>query len=93
MNTKKECSQMSFLWALIVGGVIGWLAGLIVGRDVPGGIIGNIIAGFVGAWLGTLLLGDWGPNVADFAIIPAIIGSVALVFLLSLIMRSFRKAD
>jgi uncharacterized membrane protein YeaQ/YmgE (transglycosylase-associated protein family) len=93
MNTKKECSQMSFLWALIVGGVIGWLAGLIVGRDVPGGIIGNIIAGFVGAWLGTLLLGDWGPNVADFAIIPAIIGSVALVFLLSLIMRAFRKAD
>jgi uncharacterized membrane protein YeaQ/YmgE (transglycosylase-associated protein family) len=93
MNTKKECSSMSFIWALIVGGVIGWLAGLIVGRDVPGGIIGNIIAGFVGAWLGTLLLGDWGPNVADFAIIPAIIGSIALVFLLSLIMRAFRKAD
>jgi uncharacterized membrane protein YeaQ/YmgE (transglycosylase-associated protein family) len=84
---------MSFIWALIVGGVIGWLAGLIVGRDIPGGIFGNIIAGFVGAWLGTLLLGDWGPNVADFAIIPAVIGAVVLVFLLSLVMKAFRKAD
>ena len=52
---------MSFIWALIVGGVIGWLAGLVLGKDIPGGIIGNIIAGFVGAWLGTLLLGNWGP--------------------------------
>jgi uncharacterized membrane protein YeaQ/YmgE (transglycosylase-associated protein family) len=83
---------MSFIWALIVGGVIGWLAGLIVGRDVPGGIIGNIIAGFVGAWLGTMILGNWGPHVSDFAIIPAILGSIALVLLLSFIMRSFRKA-
>jgi uncharacterized membrane protein YeaQ/YmgE (transglycosylase-associated protein family) len=84
---------MSFIWALIVGGVIGWLAGLILGRDIPGGIFGNIIAGFIGAWLGTLLLGNWGPNVANFAIIPAIIGAVVLVFLLSLVMRAFRKTD
>ncbi|OLS33621.1 GlsB/YeaQ/YmgE family stress response membrane protein [Bacillus sp. MRMR6] len=83
---------MGFIWSLVVGGVIGWLGGLIVGKDVPGGIIGNIIAGFVGAWLGTLIFGNWGPNVADFAIIPAIIGAVALVFILSLIMRTFRKA-
>lgn len=26
---------MSFLWALIIGGIIGWLAGVITGRDVP----------------------------------------------------------
>jgi uncharacterized membrane protein YeaQ/YmgE (transglycosylase-associated protein family) len=83
---------MGFLWALIIGGIIGWLAGMIVGKDIPGGVIGNIIAGFVGAWLGTWILGDWGPIVADFAIIPAIIGAVVLVFILSLIMRGFRKS-
>lgn len=82
---------MSFLWSLIVGGIIGWLASLIVGRDIPGGVIGNIIAGFVGAWLGTLVLGSWGPRMADFAIIPAIIGSIVLVLILSLILRGFRK--
>jgi uncharacterized membrane protein YeaQ/YmgE (transglycosylase-associated protein family) len=84
---------MNFIWALIIGGIIGWLAGLIVGRDIPGGIIGNIIAGFVGAWLGTAILGDWGPHVADFAIFPAIIGSAVLVLLLSFILRSFRRTD
>ena len=84
---------MGFLWSLIIGGVIGWLAGMIVGRDVPFGIIGNIIAGFVGAWLGSLILGNWGPSVADFAIIPALIGAIVFVFILSLILKGMRKAS
>ncbi|MBT2645392.1 MULTISPECIES: GlsB/YeaQ/YmgE family stress response membrane protein [Bacillales] len=84
---------MGFLWSLIIGGIIGWLAGMIVGRDVPFGIIGNIIAGFVGAWLGSLILGNWGPSVADFAIIPALIGAIVFVFVLSLILKGMRKAS
>lgn len=83
--------MFSFLWALIIGGIIGWIAGMVVGKDIPGGVFGNIIAGFVGAWLGTAIFGNWGPEIADFAIIPALIGAVLLVFLLSLVMRAFRK--
>ncbi|QED47074.1 GlsB/YeaQ/YmgE family stress response membrane protein [Cytobacillus dafuensis] len=83
--------MFTFLWSLIIGGIIGWIAGMIVGRDIPGGVFGNIIAGFVGAWLGALIFGNWGPDIAGFAIIPALIGAVLLVFLLSLIMKSFRK--
>lgn len=82
---------MGFLWSLIVGGIIGWIAGLIMGRDIPGGVIGNIIAGFIGAWLGGLLLGSWGPEIGDFYIVPALIGAVVLVFIVSLIMGSMRK--
>ncbi|MCT1403239.1 GlsB/YeaQ/YmgE family stress response membrane protein [Paenibacillus sp. p3-SID867] len=82
---------MNFLWSLIVGGIIGWIAGLIMGRDIPGGIIGNIIAGFVGAWLGGLLLGSWGPEMGGFFILPALIGAVVLVFIVSLIMGSMRR--
>lgn len=82
---------MSFLWSLIVGGIIGWIAGLIMGRDIPGGIIGNIIAGFVGAWLGGLLLGKWGPEMGGFFIVPALLGAVVLVFIVSLIMGSMRR--
>ena len=31
------------IWSLIVGGILGWLASLITGKDVPGGVIGIII--------------------------------------------------
>ncbi|MBU8753574.1 GlsB/YeaQ/YmgE family stress response membrane protein [Priestia megaterium] len=82
---------MEILWMLIVGGIIGWLASLITGRDVAGGIIGNIIAGFIGAWLGGLIFGDWGPVVGGFAIIPAIIGSIILVLIISFILRKVGK--
>ncbi|CAH0346033.1 hypothetical protein BCI9360_02345 [Bacillus sp. CECT 9360] len=76
---------------LIVGGIIGWLGGLIIGRDVPGGIIGNIIAGFVGAWLGSALLGSFGPVIGGFYIFPALIGAIIVVFLVGLILRNIRR--
>lgn len=82
---------MAFIWMLIVGGIIGWLASVIVRRDVPGGIIGNIVAGIIGAWLGSALLGDWGPVIGGFFIIPAIIGAVILIFIVSLILRNTRR--
>lgn len=80
---------MNLILFLIVGGLIGWLASLIVGKNIPGGIVGNIIAGIIGAWIGDAILGDWGPQIADIAIIPALIGSIVLVFVLSLIMGAF----
>lgn len=82
---------MSFLWSLIVGGFLGWIAGLLIGRDVPGGMIGNIIAGIIGSWIGTALFGTFGPVVGGFAIVPALIGAIILIFIASLIFRSMKK--
>ncbi|WP_203332955.1 GlsB/YeaQ/YmgE family stress response membrane protein [Planococcus beigongshangi] len=84
---------MGFILFLIMGGIIGWLAGLILGKDIPGGIIGNIIAGIIGAWLGSLILGDWGPQIWDVYIIPALIGALILVFVLSLILGSMGRKN
>ncbi|MFD2616793.1 GlsB/YeaQ/YmgE family stress response membrane protein [Terrilactibacillus laevilacticus] len=84
---------MGFIWSLIIGGILGWLGSLIVGRDVPGGIIGNIIAGFIGSWLGNFLLGQWGPETGGFYIFPALIGAIVLIFILSLILRSFKRRN
>ncbi|MBI0578074.1 GlsB/YeaQ/YmgE family stress response membrane protein [Neobacillus cucumis] len=82
---------MGFIWSLIIGGVIGWLAGLIMHKDLPGGIIGNIIAGFIGAWLGSFIFGDWGPEIGDFFIIPALIGAIILVLIVSFVIKSMRR--
>ncbi|MEJ8776731.1 GlsB/YeaQ/YmgE family stress response membrane protein [Pseudogracilibacillus sp. ICA-222130] len=82
---------MGTLWALIVGGILGWLAGLIISKDVPGGIIGNIIAGIVGGWLGSILMGNFGPEIGGFFIIPTLIGAIIVIGILSLIMGSIRK--
>ena len=75
---------MGFILYLIVGGVIGWFAGVILGRDLPGGVIGNIVAGIVGAWIGGKLLGNWGPTLSDFYIIPSIIGALIFLIILSI---------
>lgn len=83
---------MGWLWALIMGGIIGWLAGLVVGRDIPFGIVGNIIAGFIGAWLGSFLLGNWGPVAGGFYFFPALIGAIVLIAILSLILRGTTRA-
>ena len=52
------------IW-LIVGGVVGWLAGLLMGDNF--GIIGNIVVGIVGAFLGGLIFahGDINTRRAD----------------------------
>ncbi|MDR4984321.1 GlsB/YeaQ/YmgE family stress response membrane protein [Bacillus cereus] len=79
------------IWSLIVGGILGWFAGLLIGRDVPGGVIGNIIAGIVGSWLGTTLFGNFGPVIGGYAIVPALIGAIILIFIVSFIFRAMRK--
>ncbi len=83
--------MLSLIWTLIIGGVIGAIAGAITSRNLPLGWLGNIVGGLVGAWLGQALLGSWGPQLADIAILPAIAGAVILVFLVSLVTN--RLAD
>lgn len=84
---------MSFIWFLIIGGLLGWLAGVILGKNVPGGIIGNIIAGVIGSWIGSMLLGNWGWQVSDFYVFPALIGAIILIFIVSFVMKSVSKAS
>jgi uncharacterized membrane protein YeaQ/YmgE (transglycosylase-associated protein family) len=72
---------MHFLWTLIVGAVIGSVGGAIAGEKR--GCIFDIVAGLVCATIGQALFGNWGPQVADMAIVPAIIGAVIFVAVVS----------
>ncbi|WP_436855143.1 GlsB/YeaQ/YmgE family stress response membrane protein [Staphylococcus caeli] len=82
---------MGFILMIIVGGLIGWLAGVILGKDIPGGIIGNIIAGLVGSLIGSKLLGTWGPVLGGVPILPALLGAIVLILLLSFVLKALRK--
>ncbi len=84
--------MISFIWFLIIGGILGWLAGVILGKDIPGGVIGNIIAGIIGSWIGNTLLGEWGWRVSDFYVFPSLIGALALILIVSFLLKSLRKA-
>ena len=84
--------MFGLIWTLIIGGIIGAVAGAIVSRDMPMGWIGNIIGGLVGAWLGESILGSWGPNLADIAILPAIVGAIIVVMIVSFVTRSMAKS-
>lgn len=84
--------MISFIWFLIIGGILGWLAGVVLGKDIPGGIIGNIIAGIIGSWIGSMVLGDWGWKVSDFYVFPALIGAVVVILVVSFILKTMRKA-
>ena len=48
---------MGFIVWLVIGGVIGWLASIIMKTNAQMGIVANIIVGCVGAWLGGWLAG------------------------------------
>ena len=52
------------IW-LIVGGVVGWLASLIMRTDAQQGIILNIVVGIVGAVIAGLILGGGNINNSD----------------------------
>ncbi len=48
---------MNLILALIIGGIIGWLASIVMRRDAQQGILLNIVVGIVGSILGSFLLG------------------------------------
>ena len=47
---------MGLIIALIVGGIIGWLASIVMRTDAQQGIILNVVVGIVGSMLGGLVL-------------------------------------
>ena len=51
---------MGLIVTLIIGGVIGWLASLVMKTGAQMGIIANIVVGIIGAALGFWLAGALG---------------------------------
>ena len=77
---------MGLIAWLIFGGLVGWIASMIMGTDAQQGILMNIIVGIVGALLGGFLasllgLGGVGSFFNIWSWIIAILGAVILLWL------------
>jgi uncharacterized membrane protein YeaQ/YmgE (transglycosylase-associated protein family) len=80
----------SLLVFLVVGGVAGWLAGLLV-KGFGFGLLGNIVVGIVGAFIAGWLFPTLGFSLGSgivAAILHATIGAVVLLVLLRVIKRA-----
>lgn len=74
---------------LVVGGVAGWLAGLII-RGGGLGLIGNIIVGVLGAFISGFLFEKLDISIGSgiaASLISAVVGAVVLLFVIGLIKK------
>lgn len=78
---------MGWIIALIVGGVAGWLASMVMNRDASMGIFWNIVVGCVGSVIGNLVANQfgWAGSVQQFSITGLIIAFVGAVILLAIV--------
>jgi uncharacterized membrane protein YeaQ/YmgE (transglycosylase-associated protein family) len=75
---------MGIVTTVIVGGIIGWLASIVMKANAQMGIIANVLVGIVGASLGGWLAGAIGfaPQGTLALVIVAIAGASLLIVLL-----------
>lgn len=79
---------MGWIIALIVGGIAGWLASLVMNRDASMGVMWNIVVGCVGSLIGNALSGPlFGirGSVQQFSLTGLIIAFVGAVVLLAIV--------
>ena len=81
-------SLESIIIYLVVGGVAGWLAGLIW-KGTGFGLVGDIIIGLVGSFLGGYLFRFFGISFYGIvgSIIAALVGALLLLWIIKLIKR------
>lgn len=85
---------MNFIIWIVVGGILGWIASMIMKTDAQQGMFLNIVVGIVGALLGGWLLaplfGTGTINQSDFSIgslLVSLLGAIVLLAIVNLVRR------
>ena len=85
---------MNFLIWIVVGGLIGWVASMVMKTDAQQGVFLNIVVGIVGAFLGGLLIsplvGVPSINQNAFslgAMLVSLLGAIILLAIVNLVRR------
>ena len=83
---------MNLIVWLVVGGVIGWLASIVMRTDARQGVFLNVVVGVVGAliggWLLSPLLGAATVNQGDFSLMGVLVsfgGAIILLLVVNLL--------
>lgn len=84
-------SILGFLLFLVVAAVCAGIAETIFPGRIPGGFLTTAVVGIVGGWVGASLFGSFGPALFGVTLIPTILGTGVLVFVLSLISGAFAR--
>lgn len=75
---------MGLIVTLIVGGIVGWLASILMKTNAQMGLVANVIVGIVGAaignWIGAQLgmAGGWILSIVGAAVLIAILRAVGI---------------
>ncbi len=84
---------MNFLIWLIVGGIVGWLASLIMRTDAQQGILLNVVVGIIGAFIGGWVVspmvgvGTINEGISIGSILVSLLGAVILLAIVNLFRR------
>ncbi|MCE9643036.1 MAG: GlsB/YeaQ/YmgE family stress response membrane protein [Candidatus Andersenbacteria bacterium] len=82
---------MGIIFTIIFGGIVGWVASLIMGTDGQQGIILNIVVGIVGAviggWIMGLIGGDTSTGFSIYGFLVSLLGACVLLAVLKFIRR------
>lgn len=82
---------MGWIATIIVGGVAGWLASIVMKRDASMGILLNIVVGVIGG-----IIGSWVGNITGFLttsagwvmyLVTAFVGAIILLGIVNLFQR------
>lgn len=82
---------MSILSWLVLGGLAGWVASIVVKKSSSLGLVGNVVVGIVGAFIGGYIFtfmggsGITGFDIKSFFV--ALVGSIILLFLINLVKK------
>jgi uncharacterized membrane protein YeaQ/YmgE (transglycosylase-associated protein family) len=79
---------MGIIVWLVVGGICGWLASLIMRTDAQQGIILNVVVGIVGAVIAGLIFGvSMNDAITVQSFLYALLGAVILLAIVNLVRR------
>lgn len=81
---------MNFIIWIVIGGILGWLASIVMKTDAQQGIFLNIVVGIIGAllggWLLSPLFGGAGTiNTNDFSLLSLLVSFLGAVILLAIV--------